>query len=149
LLYKNIKIKIYRTISLSLVLYGCETWSVILREKRRPRVFENMLLTRIFGSKSDEGTREWRKLHNEELYDLYCSPPIIRVNKSRRMRWAEQVACMGKRRGLYRVLVGRPEGKSPLGRPRRRWKDNIKMDLQEVGWGIVDWIDLAQDRDRL
>jgi len=93
-------------------------------------------------------TGEWRKLHNQELNDLYSSPSIVRVIKSRRMRWAGHVARMGEGRGLYRVLVGKPEGKRPLGRPRRRWEDNIKMDLQEVAGGGMDWIDLAQDRDR-
>jgi len=95
-----------------------------------------------------EVTGEWRKLHNEELNDLYCSPNIIRVRKSIRRRWAGHVARMGERRGVYRVLVGKPEGKRPLGRPRRRWEDNIKMDLREVGCGGMDWIELAQDRDR-
>jgi hypothetical protein len=84
---------------------------------------------------SEEATVEWRRLHNGELLDLYCSPSITRVAKSRRMRWAGHVARMGDRRGAYRILVGRPEGKKTLGRPRRTWEDNIKMDLQEVGWG--------------
>ena len=91
---------------------------------------------------------EWRKLCNEELNNLYCSPNIVRVIKSRRMKWAGHVARMVERRGVYRVLVGKPEGKGPLGRPRRRWEDNIKMDLQEVGCGGMDWIELVQDRDR-
>ena len=98
--------------------------------------------------KRDEVTGEWRKLHNEELNDLYSLPNIVPVIKSRRMRWAAHVARMGERRGVYRVLVGKPEGKRPLGRPRRRWEDNIKMDLQEVGCGGMDWIKLVQDRDR-
>ena len=102
----------------------------------------------VFGPKRDEVTGEWRKLHNEELYDLYPSPNIVRAVKSRRMIWAGHVACMGERSGIYRVLVGEPEGKKPLGRPRRRWENNIKMNLQEVGCGGMDWIDLAQDRDR-
>ena len=102
----------------------------------------------IFGLKRDEVTGEWRKLHNEELSDLYSLPNIVRVVKSRRMRWAGQVARMGQVRGVYRVLVGKPEGKRPLGRPRRRWEDNIKMDLQEVGGCCDDWMELAQDRDR-
>jgi hypothetical protein len=89
----------------------------------------------VFGPKRDEATREWRRLHNKELYALYSSPDIIRVIKSRRLRWAGHVACMGERRGAYRVLVGKPEGRRPLGRPRRRWEDNIKMDIREVGWG--------------
>jgi len=92
--------------------------------------------------------REWRRLHNEEFNDLYSSPNILMVIKSRRMRWAEHVARMGEETGVYRVLVGKPEGKRLLGRPRRRWVDNIRMDLQEVGCGYVDWIGLAQDRDR-
>ena len=138
----------FRSIILPVVLYGCEAWSLTLREERKLRVFENMVLRRIFGPRRDEITREWRRLHNEELSDLYSSPNIVRVIKSRRMRWAGHVARMGEERGVYRVLVGKPEGKRPLGRPRRRWVDNIRMDLQEVGCGNVDWIGLAQDRDR-
>ena len=91
---------------------------------------------------------EWRKLHNEELYDLYCSPNTVQVIKSIRMRWAGHVARMGEGRGVYRVLVGKPEVKRPLGRPRRRCEDNIKMDLQEVGCRCMGWIELAQDRNR-
>ena len=91
-------------------------------------------------------TGEWRRLYNEELNDLYCSPNIVQVIKSRRMRWAGHVARIGEERGVYRVLVGKPEGKRP--RPKRRWVDNIRMDLQEVGCGYMDWIGLAQDRDR-
>jgi hypothetical protein len=89
-----------------------------------------------------------RKLHNEELHNLYYSPSIIRVLKSRRMRWAGHVARMGEKRNAYRILVGNPEGKRPLGRPRRRWVDNIKMELREIGWDGMDWIDLAQNRDQ-
>jgi hypothetical protein len=103
-----------------------------------------MVLRRIFGPRMDELTGEWRRLHNEELNDLYSSPNIVRVIKSRRMRWARHVARMGEERGAYRFLVG----KRPLGRPRRRWVDNIRMDLQEVGCGYGDWIGLAQDRVR-
>jgi hypothetical protein len=107
------------------------------------------VLRRIFGPKRDEVTGEWRRLRNEELKDLYSSPNIIRVIKSRRMRWAGHVACMGEGRGVYRILVGRPEGRRPLGRPRRKWEDNIKMVLQEVErGGGPDWIYMAQDRDR-
>jgi hypothetical protein len=135
-------------ILMPLVLYGCETWSLTLREEQRLMVFENRVLRRIFGPKRDGATGEWRRLHNEELSDLYSSPNIIRVIKSRRMRWVGRVARMGGKRGEYRILVGRCEGRRPLGRPRRRWEDNIKMDLQEMGCGSMDWIELAQDRDR-
>ena len=106
------------------------------------------MLRRIFGPRRDEVTGEWKRLHNEELNILYSSPNIVRVIKSRRMRWAGHVACMGEERGVYRVLVGIPEGKRPPGRPRRRWMDNMRLDLQEVGCGYVDWIGLAHDRDR-
>jgi len=111
-------------------------------------VFENRVLRRILGPKRDEVIGEWRKLHNEELSDLYSSPNIVWVIKSRRMRWAGRAARMSERRGLYRVLLGKPEGKRPLGIPRHRWEENIKVDLQEVGCGCVDWIELAQDRDK-
>jgi hypothetical protein len=148
LLSKNLKIRIYKTIILPVVLYGCETWSLTLREVHNLRVFENRVLRRIFGPKRDEVTSKWRKLHNKELHDLYSSPSTIRIIKSRRMRWAGHVARMGEKRNAYRLLVGKPEGKGPLGRPRRRWVDNIRMDLGEVGWGDVDWIGVAQDRNR-
>ena len=111
-------------------------------------MFENRVLRRVLGPKGDEVTREWRKLHNEEPNDPYSLPNIVWVIKSRRMRWAGHVARMGEDRGVYRVLVGKPEGKRLLGRPRRRWEDNIKMDLQEVGGGRGDLMELAQDRDR-
>jgi len=114
-----------------------------LQEERKLRVFENMLLRRIFGCRRDEVLEEWRRLHNEELNDLYSSPNIVRVIKLRRMRCAGHVACMGEERGLYMVLVGKLEGKRTLGRPRRRWVDNIRMDLQEVGCGCMDWLGLA------
>ena len=100
-----------------------------------------------FGSRRDEVTGEWRRLHNEELNDLYSSPNIVRVIKSRRMRWAEHVARMVEKRGVYRVLLGKPEGRRPTERPRRRWVDNIRMTLQEVGCGYMDWIGLIKDRD--
>jgi len=148
LLSKNLKIKIYRAVILPVVLYGCETWSLTLREERKLRVFENRVLRKIFGPRRDEVMGEWWRMHNEELNDLYSSPNIVRVLKSRRMKWAGHLSHMGEERGLYRVLVGKPEGRRPLGRPRRRWVDNIKMDLQEVGCGYMDWIRLAQDRDR-
>ena len=119
-----------------------------MREERRLRVLESRVLRRIFGPKRHEVIREWRKLHNEELNDLCSSLSIVRVIKSRRMRWAGHVGRMGDSRGVCRVLVRKPEGKRPLGRPRRRWENNSKMDLQELGCGGMDWIDLAQDRDR-
>ena len=105
---------------LPVVLYGCETWSLTLREQRKLRVFENKGVMRIFGPRRDEITEEWRRLHNEELNDLYSSPKIVRMIKSRRMRWAGHVVRMGEERGVYRVLVGKPKGRRPLGRPRRR-----------------------------
>ncbi|KAJ4440944.1 hypothetical protein ANN_10793 [Periplaneta americana] len=148
LLSKNVKVRIYKTVILPVVLYGCETWTLTLREEHRLRVFENKLLRKIFGAKNDEVTGEWRKLHNAELHALYSSPDIIRNIKSRRLRWAGYVARMGESRNAYRVLVGRPEGKRPLWRPRHRWEDNIKMDLREVGYDGRDWTNLAQDRDR-
>ena len=125
LLSKILKIKMYRTIILPVALYGCESWSLTLREEHRLRVFENRMLRRIFGAKRDEVTRDWRKLHNEELICPYSSPIIVQVIKSRRVRWAGHVAHMGKRRDVCRVLVGIPEGKGPLGRTRHRWEDNI------------------------
>jgi hypothetical protein len=148
LLSENLKIGICTTIISSLVLYGCETWSLTLREEHRLRVFENRVLRKIFGPKRDDVTGEWRKLQNEELHDLYFSPNIIRIIKSRRMRWAGHVARMGEKRNAYRLLAGKPKGKRQLGGPRRRWVDNIRMDLGEIGWGGVDWIGLAQDRDK-
>ena len=111
-------------------------------------MIQNRVLRRIFGPKRDGVTGEWRKLRNEELNDLYSSPNIVRVIKSRRMRWAEHVARMDEGRGVHKVLVWKPEGKRPLGRPRCRWENNIKLDLQEVGRGCGDWMELAQDRDR-
>jgi hypothetical protein len=103
---------------------------------------------RIFGPKKDDVTGDWRKLHNEELHNLYSSPNIMRMIKSRRMRWAGHVARMGATRNTYRILVGKPEEKRPLQRSRCRWVDNIKMELREIGWDGKDWIDLAQDRDQ-
>jgi hypothetical protein len=131
---KNIKLRIYKTIILSVVLCGCETWSLTLREEHRLRVFENKLLRRIFGLKRDEMTGGWRKLHNK-LHDLCSLPSIIRIIKLKRVRWAGYVVRMGKKRNRYRLLVG----KSPLGRSRHRQVDNIKMDLIEIRWGGVDW----------
>ena len=130
------------------LLHGCETWSLILWEKHRLRVFENRVLRRIFGPNSDKGTVEWRKIHNEELNEMCSSLSIVQVIKLRRMRWAGHVACMGESGGVYKVLVGKPGGKRPLGRPRLRWEDNIKMDLQEVECEGMNWISVAQEWDR-
>jgi hypothetical protein len=116
---KNIQIRIYKTIILPVVLYGCETWLLTFREERRLRVFENRMLRRMFGPKRD-GVTDWRKLNNEELHNLYSSPSIIRVIKSRRMRWAWHVAQMGEKRNACMILVGKPEEKRPLGKPRCR-----------------------------
>jgi hypothetical protein len=121
LLSRNSEVKIYKTIILPVVLYGCGTWSLTLREEHRLRVFKNRVPRRIFGPMRDEVTGEWRKLHNRELHNLHSSPDIVRQIKSRRMMWAGHVACMGEGRNVYRVLVGKPEGRRPLGRPRRRW----------------------------
>jgi hypothetical protein len=138
LLSKSIKIRIYNTIILPVVLYGCETWSLTLREEHKLRVFENRLLRKIFGPRRDEVTGDWRELHNEKFHNLYSSPNTIKMIKSRRMRWAGHVARMGETRNEYRILVEKPEGKRPLKRPRRRWVDNIKMDVREIGWGGMD-----------
>jgi hypothetical protein len=146
---RNVKVKIYKTIILQFILYECEIWSLTLREEYRLRVYENRVLRNIFGPKRYDVTGEWRKLHNEEFHNLYSSPDIIRQIKSRRMRWAGHVAHMGEERKLYKVLVGKPEGKRPLGRPRRRWEDGIRIDLREISLGGgVDWTRLAKDRDR-
>jgi hypothetical protein len=118
-----------------------------LREERRLRVFENKVLRRIFGPKRDQVTSEWRKINNGELNDFYSSLKVVRVIKSRRSRWAGHVTRMGKRKSVCRVLVEKSEGNRPFGRPRRRWENNIKMDLQEVGCGGIGWTDLSQDRD--
>ena len=112
-------------------------------------MFENMVLRRIFGLRREEVTGEWRRLHNKELNDLYSAPNIVRLIKLRRMRCAGHVVLMGEEREVYRVLVGKPAGRRPLGRPRHRWVDNIRVDFQEVGRGCLDWIGLVQDRDGL
>jgi hypothetical protein len=135
LLSRNVKVKISKTIITPVFLYGCETWSLILRKKHRLRVFENMVLRRIFGPKRCDVTGEWSKLHSEELHNLYSSPDIIRQIKPRRMRWAGHVARKGEDRKVYMVLVENPEGKKPLGRPNRWWMDGIRMDLRDSGWG--------------
>jgi len=132
LLSKSIKIETYRTLILPVVLYGCEIWPLTLREECRLRLFENRVLRRIFGPNGDEVTRDWRKLQNE-LNDLYFSPDFFWVIKSRRIRLAGHVARIGERRGVYRDVMGKPEGKRQFGRPRRIWKGNIYLDLSEVG----------------
>jgi hypothetical protein len=132
---------------LPVALYGCETWSLTLREEHRRRVFKNRVLGRIFGPKRDKVTGEWRRLHNEELYDLYSSPYVIWMIRLRRMRSATYVACMGEKTRLYRVLVGKPEGKRPLGRYRHRREDNIKINLKGTRCKSMDWIYVIQDRD--
>jgi hypothetical protein len=133
---RNLEVKIYKTIILPVVLYGCETWSLTLREEHRLRVFENRVLKRIFRPKSDEVMAEGRKLHRGELHNLYSPPDIIRQIKSRRMKSEGHVAHMGQGRNVYRVLVGKPKGERPSGRPRRRWEDGIKMGLREIGWVV-------------
>jgi hypothetical protein len=145
---KNEHIYMYiqkKTVILPFVMYGCETLSLTLREEHRPRVYENRLLRRIFVTKRGEDGW-WRKLDNDKFHNLYSSSNIVTVIKSRRFRWAGQVARMGEGTGVYMVLVGRPEGKRQLGRPKRRWEDNIKMDLWEIGIDGANWIQLAQDR---
>jgi hypothetical protein len=125
-----------------------ETWSLTLGEEYKWRVYKNRVLRRIFGPKRNGVSGGWRKLHNGELHNLYSSPSIIRIIKLRRMRWAGHVARIGEKGNVYRLLVGKPEGKRPLGRTRRRWMHNIKVDLLEIGLSVVDWIGLAQDRYR-
>jgi glucose dehydrogenase len=128
---------------------GTKLGSLTLRQEHRLRVFENRVLRRIFGPNRDRVIEDWRKLvHNEELRNLYSSPSIIRMIKSRTMRWAEHVTRKGEKMNTRRILVGKSEGKRPLGRQRRRWMDNIKMVLRGIDWGGMNWIDLAQDRNQ-
>ena len=141
LLSKNLKIKIYKTIIFPVVLYGCETWSLTLREESWLRVFEN----RILRPKRDENG-EWRRLYNDEFHSLYRSPNIVRVIKSRRLRWSGHVTRMEEGRSAFKILTGKPTGKRPLGRPRLRWEDSIRMDLEEIGINARNWVDSAQDR---
>jgi hypothetical protein len=148
LLSKNIKIKTFRYVILSVVLYGCETWSFTLREEHRLMVLENMVLRKIFGPKRVDVRGHWRRLHKDGLYAIYSPPNIIRVIKSRSVIWAGACCTYGDRRGVYRGLVGRPDGRRPLGRHGHRWEDNITMDLQETGFGGMEWIVLGQDGDR-
>jgi len=124
-------------------MYGCETWSVTLREQHRLRMFENRVLRKIFGLKRVEVAGGWRRLHNEELNNLYMSQNIIRVIKSVRMRWMGHVTCVEEMRNAFSILVRKPEGKRQVGRPRHRWEDNIRMDLREMMWEDVVWVHLA------
>jgi hypothetical protein len=137
--------KIHKTVISPVLQYGCETWSLTLREEHRLRVFENRVL--IFGPKREEDG-SWRKLNNDKLHSLCSSPNIVRAIKSRRMRWAGHVARMGERIDVYGILVGRPQRKRPPGRPRRRWEDNTKMNLRDIGIDGENWFRLAQDRIR-
>jgi hypothetical protein len=123
---------------------GVKQRSLAVREEYKLRVFENRVMRKIFGPMRDGVTRGWRKLHNEELHNLHSSPSIIRIIKSRRMRWAGHVARMGEKRNVYSLLVGKPEGRRPLGRPRHRCIEIIKIDFLEIGLNVVDWIGLAQ-----
>ncbi|PSN39682.1 hypothetical protein C0J52_14416 [Blattella germanica] len=131
---KNIKLKIYKTVILPVILYGCETWTLTLRDEKRLRVFENKVLRKMYGPERDEATGEWRRLQNTELKDLYGKPDIIRKIKSHRLRRAGQVARMGDERGVRKILEGKPEGKLPVGRPRNKWENNINQDLREVNY---------------
>jgi len=141
LLTKILKFKIYTIIILLVVLYGCETCSLILREGRRLRVFENRVLRKIFGPKRDEVTREWRKLHKEELNDRYSSPSIVKVIKSRRMRLAGDIACMGERIGVYRVLVGKPEERDHLEDPGVNGRIILRWIFRK--WNVGEWTGLS------
>jgi hypothetical protein len=128
------------------VCHHTSTGPYLLPSQSQSKTFKQCTIN-AFGPKRKKVTGEWSKLHNEELNDVYCSPNIVRVIKSRRMRWAGHVACIGERRGVFRVLVGKPKENRPLGRPKRRWENSIKTDLQELEYGVMDWIELAQDRD--
>ena len=147
LLSRNLKIKIYRTIILPVVVCGCETWSFTLREERSLGVFENRVLRRIFGPKRDEVTEEWRKLRNEEINDLYCSSSTVRMIKSRRIRWAGHVARMWERIDVYRVLVGKLTERDQLGDPGAGERMILRWIFRKWDVGGVDWIEMAQNRD--
>jgi hypothetical protein len=141
-----LKIEIYKTIILLFVLYGCETWPLTLKKEFRLRVLEKRIPRKIFGTKRDENG-EWTKLRDEELHSLYRSPNIVRVIKSRRLRWTGHVARMEEGRSAFKILIGKPTGKRRLGKPRRRWEDSIRMNLKEIGINARNWVDSAQDRD--
>ena len=146
LLSRKTKIRIYKTIILPVVLYGCETWPLTRAQENRFRVFENKVLRKIFGTKKDEVGWEYRKLHNHELEELYKSPSIVRIIKSRRLRWAGHVARMSEERTARTIFAQKPRSKRPLGRPTRRWKDNVLQDLEEIGRNQVPWTEFAQNR---
>jgi hypothetical protein len=146
MLSKNIKIRIFTIIILPVVLYGCETGYLTVRVEHKMRVIESIILRRIFGPKGDKVTGGWTKLHNEDLHNLYSSPNIIRIIKTRRMKWAGHMVRIGTERNVYGLFVRKPEGKRPLEKPRCRWIDNIKIDLLETGLDVVDWIGQPQDR---
>jgi hypothetical protein len=148
LLSKNLKIKIYKTIILPNVSYRCETWSLTLREEYRLRVFDNRVLRRTYGSKREEVAGGWRRLHSEELHNLFVSPNVITVIKSRRMRWVGHAAQMEEMRNACNSFVRRPEEKGPHARLRHRWDDHVRMDLRVTGREVVDWMHPAQDRDQ-
>ena len=145
ILSRNIKLRIYKTIILSVVLYGCETRSLTLKEEKKLRIFENKIARKIFGPRKDEQRDEWRKLHNLELYNLYGIPDIIRTLRLRRLQLARNVARMGNGRRAHKFLVGKSEGTRPRGRSKIRWEDYIIKDLKEVDYES-DWMTLAQDR---
>jgi hypothetical protein len=140
----------YKTILLPVIMYGCGAWSLTLREEHRLSMFENRVLKRIFGTKKEEvlGGGGGRRMHIEELLNLYTSPNIIQVIKLRRVGWTRNAACIGKMRNAYKILVGKHEGKKSLRSQGNRWGDNIRMDHREIGWEVVDWIKLAQERNQ-
>jgi hypothetical protein len=146
LLSRNGKIKIYKTVTLTVDLYGCETWSLTLREEHRLMVFENRVLRRIFGQKRDEVTGEWRKLNKEEL-QFVLIPRYYEADQVKENEVSGTCGMHGRGEESVQGLMGKPEGKSPLGRRRHRWKDGIRVDLRKIGWGSVEWTQLAQDRD--
>ena len=145
MLSRKTKIRIYKTIILPVVLYGCETWALTKTQENRFRVFENKVLRKIFGARKDKVSGEYRKLHNHELEELYKSPSIVRIIKSRRLRWAGHVARMGEERTARRIFAGKPRSKRPLGRPRRRWEDNVLQDLEEIGRNQMSWAEFAKN----
>jgi len=141
-----LKLKIYRTVILPVILYGCESWSTTLAVEHTLRVFENKVLRKVYGPKRDEMTGEWRRLHNKELHGLYDSPDIVKIIKSETTKVGRPCCSDGEKRRLYSILVGRPDGKRPLGRPGRRFEDNIRRDLREVGVRDENLLDIAQDK---